>query len=239
VTKRTAATNKERAMREKLRELVERGVEGESVTARHKLERLESRFDFEAVSADEGPDLFSGRVSSTPGKARALKLKGLSSEVACYIKWALHAAFGVETSLRHEANGAVAVLVEASKTSLPTLNHVAEVIQRNFETLWSQFSGFPGASERDAKMFLLGLYDGMMDDRRAAGEPLPHRAPKKPPGRRKAKAKSGPVPAAHGLSIHPYETALDLGKKIRLSVPLEAIADELMNKETVARLGAA
>lgn len=231
------ATAKEHATREKLRELVKRGVAGESAAAQHKLDRLEGRFDFSGKLEEKVPDLFSGLVSPTPGKSRALKLKGLSSEVACYVKWALQAAFSVDTSLRNQPDGTVSVLVEATKESLPTLNHVAGVIQQNFETLWSQFLGLPSASEREAKMFLLGLYDGMMDDRCAAGTSLPQQAPKKTGRRRNAKAKPVSVLAAPGLSIHPYEVALDLGKKIRLSVPLEAIGRELAERESVARLG--
>jgi hypothetical protein len=69
----------------------------------------------------------------------------------------------------------------------------------------------------------MGLYDGMMNEARDAGQRLPGRAP----ARKRPKAKRAAVPPDSGLHIHPYTVALGLGKKIRFSVPLEQITAEL------------
>ena len=69
----------------------------------------------------------------------------------------------------------------------------------------------------------MGLYDGMMNETRNAGQRLPSRPglAKRQRGRRLA------VPRAAGLHVHPYTLALGLGKQIRFSAPVEEIAAEL------------
>lgn len=69
----------------------------------------------------------------------------------------------------------------------------------------------------------MGLYDGMMSETRKIGERLPSR-----PGVTKVhKGKKRFVPCVSGLHVHPYTTAVSLGKQIRFSVPLEQVSDEL------------
>jgi hypothetical protein len=77
----------------------------------------------------------------------------------------------------------------------------------------------------------MGLYDGMMNEQRNAGQRLPSRA--RMAKTRKAKKKLVThAPTSPGLHIHPYTVALSLGKQIRFSAPLEQITAEL---EAVAK----
>ena len=76
-------------------------------------------------------------------------------------------------------------------------------------------------SVADRSAFLMGLYDGMMNETRSAGQRLPgrfHRAKK-----RSARKSSD----AAGVNVHPYAIAVGLGKQIRFSAPLEQITAEL------------
>ncbi len=69
----------------------------------------------------------------------------------------------------------------------------------------------------------MGLYDGMMNETRNAGQPLPSRLglARRQRGRKRA------APLAAGLHVHPYTLAVGLGKQIRFSAPVEEIAAEL------------
>ena len=69
----------------------------------------------------------------------------------------------------------------------------------------------------------MGLYDGMMNETRNAGQPLPSRPglTKRQRGRKRA------APRAAGLHVHPYTLAVGLGKQIRFSAPVEEIVAEL------------
>lgn len=232
------ATIAARTLRDKLRQLAERGIDGEAESARKKLARLEARYDFDAAPEMDEINLFAGFTARrSSGKAKVLKTtNGCSSDIASFIKWALRSAFNIEGALQIKPDGNIALVVEADSESVPTLNRIAGVIRSSFEALWAQFALLPGATERDAKTFLLGLYDGMMDDARAAGTPLPARTPQK---KAKGRARKNAVAHVPGLAIHPYTVALDLGRKIRLSVPIGAIVEELGEQERIARLNAA
>jgi len=76
--------------------------------------------------------------------------------------------------------------------------------------------------------FVMGLYDGMMNETRNAGQRLPSR----PGSKKMRKGKKHAVTHAPDLHIHPYTVALSLGKQIRFSAPLDQITAEL---QAVAR----
>jgi hypothetical protein len=73
------------------------------------------------------------------------------------------------------------------------------------------------------------------DGRRAGGWLAPCTAHART-GQGEAKVEKASAAHAPGLSIHPYTIALDLGKKIRFSVPIGEIVAELSEKERTARL---
>jgi hypothetical protein len=78
-------------------------------------------------------------------------------------------------------------------------------------------------SADDRGVFVRGLYDGMMNETRNTGQPLPSR-----PGlRKRQKGRKGAAPRAAGLHVHPYTLAVGLGKQIRFSAPVEEVAAEL------------
>ncbi len=78
----------------------------------------------------------------------------------------------------------------------------------------------------------MGLYDGMMNNPRVMGQPLPNRPGLRKKGRVKKSAGSPPA----SLHFHPYTLALGLGRQIRYSVPLQDIAAEF-DSLTQRRLG--
>jgi len=84
-------------------------------------------------------------------------------------------------------------------------------------------SAVEGVSVNDRGVFVMGLYDGMMNEARNVGQRLPSRARVT----KMRKAKKHAVTHARGLHIHPYTVALSLGKQIRFSAPLEQITAEL------------
>ena len=75
----------------------------------------------------------------------------------------------------------------------------------------------------DRGIFVRGLYDGMMNEARGAGQRLPSR----PVAQKTSKAKKRAATNASNLHIHPYTVAVSLGKHIRFSAPLEQITAEL------------
>jgi hypothetical protein len=114
-------------------------------------------------------------------------------------------------------------LAEAASGTAKRLARIAEHIAHSFRTLIAKFSVLDGVSVTDRRVFIMGLYDGMMNELRDAGQPLPSR-----PGlKKRARAKKRALSPATGLHIHPYTLALALGRQIRISVPLEEITAEL------------
>jgi hypothetical protein len=90
--------------------------------------------------------------------------------------------------------------------------------------LLDKLSKLNGVTTSDRKLFVRGLYDGMMNDGRGIGEPLPSRVAAQV---KRTKAKKGSVASPPGLASHPYTVALSLGKQIRFATPLEEITAEL------------
>ena len=93
-----------------------------------------------------------------------------------------------------------------------------------------RFSVVEGVSPADRGVFIMGLYDGMMNETREVGQPLPSR----PGAARSRKGRKPAVPRAASLHIHPYTLAVGLGRQIRFSAPLDQIAAEL---DTAMRKG--
>jgi len=212
------ATAKARALLKKLQALAERGIGGEKAAAQKKLARLKARLDFTAPDPAETPDLFLGTFKRST-KARWIHSFGrLDFDVANSVKWAIESATKIPCVYRDGD-----LLAEATPGTANRLAEVATHIARSFRALLDQFSAVDGVSPEDRGVFVMGLYDGMMNEVRNIGQRLPSRpGPKKLPGRRKRPATLGT-----GLHVHPYTVALSLGKQIRFSAPLEQIAAEL------------
>ena len=112
------------------------------------------------------------------------------------------------------------LLAEAAPGTANKLAKVALHITQSFQTLLDKLSKLNGVTTSDRTLFVRGLYDGMMNDGRGIGEPLPARAAAHV---KRTKAKKGAVAPPPGLAIHPYTVALSLGQQIRFATPLEEI----------------
>jgi hypothetical protein len=212
------ANSKARALLKKLLALAERGIDGEKASAQRKIRRLKARFDFSAPEPAETPDLFSGsfRRSDT---ARPIYTFGPNEfEVANAVKWAIESAIRIQCVYRDRE-----LLAEASPATARRLGEIALHIASSFRALLGKFNAVGGVGADDRGVFVMGLYDGMMNDTRNSGQPLPSRPglAKRQRGRKRAVSRTA------GLHIHPYTLAVGLGKQIRFSAPVEEIAAEL------------
>ncbi len=99
-----------------------------------------------------------------------------------------------------------------------------EHISQSFRALVAKYNAVNGVSVADRGVFIMGLYDGMMNDLRDVGQRLPSRPGL---GRRRGRVKRPAVSPAMGLHLHPYSLALGLGRQVRFSVPLQDITAEL------------
>jgi hypothetical protein len=205
-------------MLRKLEALAERGVEGERLAAQRKIARLKARFDFDAPDPAETPDLFHGTFKRSSKARWICSFPPAEFDVANQVKWAIESATGVHCLYRN-----CDLLAEAAPSTANRLAGIAEHISQSFRALVAKFSVLDGVSVADRGVFIMGLYDGMMNDPREVGQPLPGR-----PGKRKrGRLKQPPASPATGLHLHPYALAVSLGRQIRFSVPLEEIAAEL------------
>jgi len=202
----------------KLQALAERGVGGERDVARRKLARLEARFDFTGGDAAEPPDLFSGSFTHS-SKARAIcSFRSDETALASSVKWAIESVTRVRCLHR-----GVELLAEVTPATARRLREIAEHIAQSFRLLMERFWSLEGVTAADRRAFLMGLYDGMMNEMRAPGQRLPRRSSATP--RRRGRSPSATTAA--GVQAHPYSIAVGLGRQIRFSVPLEQIAAEL------------
>lgn len=230
------ANTKARLLREKLLALIARGVGGEADSAKRKLARLERAYDFTAPNPDGG-DLFADALEGIAymhrGNDRALAETFADSELACFVKWAIQAAYGIEGKLKENPDRTFTLIVEAAAESMKTMNFIARTLHNAFRDLLAQFLALPGASTRDGRLFIRAVYDGCLNDEKAAGERLPSPvAAKVRKGRRRSLA------VAPALAVHPYSIGLEMGRRVRLRIPIEQIAGDLKNREEVARLAA-
>lgn len=236
----TPANTKAHILREKLKALVDRGIAGEQASAARKLKRLEAKYDFGAANPDGG-DLFADALKKFGdptgcywqhrGNERPLAEVFADSEIASFVKYALLNAYRIEGKIRENQDRTFTVIVEAAKESMKTLNFVARTLHNAFRALLAAFLTLPGASQRDARLFIRAVYDGCLNDEKQPGERLPERAPvKMPKGRKRA------LVVAPALAIHPYSVGLEMGRKVRLSIPLDQIAGDLKEADRIARL---
>ena len=205
-------------MLKKLLALAERGIDGEKASARRKIRRLKGRFDFSAPDPAETPDLFSGSFKRS-ATARPIYSFGPNEfEVANAVKWAIESATRIQCVYRGRE-----LLAEASSATARRLQEIALHIASSFRTLLDKFSAVGGVSGDDRGVFVMGLYDGMMNETRNTGQPLPSRPGlgKRQRGRKRA------APRAGGLHVHPYTLAVGLGKQIRFFAPVEAGSSDL------------
>ena len=205
-------------MLEKLQALAERGIDGERTSAQRKIARLKARFDFGGPDFAATPDLFLGNFKHSTTARSICTFGGDEFDVANSVKWAIESATKIRCVFRHGE-----LLAEATPATARRLTEIGTHIAHSFRTLLHQFSAIDGVSVEDRGVFVMGLYDGMMNETRKVGQRLPNRAKatKMPRGKKR------PAAPAPGLHIHPYTVALGLGKQIRFSAPLEQIAGEL------------
>lgn len=210
------ATTKARALLAKLQALAERGVNGEQESAKRKLARLRATYDFSAPDP-EGPDLFAGQFQRATEAARVAVFSTGDFDIANSVKWAIEQAAKIPCLFRQGE-----LYAQATPATATRLHGIASVVADNFAKLWAQYRATPGSNPADRGNFILGLYEGMMNEERH-NERLPARlaATRSPKAKRKA------IGHAPGLSLHPYTVAAALGKRIRFCVPLDDIAGEL------------
>jgi hypothetical protein len=212
------ANSKARALLKKLQALAEQGIDGEKLSAQKKIARLKARFDFSGADPSETPDLFLGNFKRS-SKARLIySFRSNEFDVANSVKWAIESATTIPCVYRGGD-----LMAEVTVSTAHRLTEIAAHIAHSFRALLDKFSAVDGVSVSDRGVFVMGLYDGMMNEVRNVGQRLPSRASltKLPKGKKRA------APHATNLHIHPYTLALSLGKQIRFSAPLEQIVAEL------------
>lgn len=221
---KTAATQKDRFMRLKLKSLADAGVNGEKTNALEALAKLEARLDFDAAIEEDAGDLFAG-IHITPcrsGESHCLlEFEPQDSDIAAFVKWTLENRFSIRGSFRAIDNRQT-IWIEARAFDMPALVKLAEGIRSDFAKLWDDFRQLTASTAGARKPFVMGLYDGLMNETRPAGQMLPP-VRVAPLGKAKRKA----VAAAPGVAIHPYSIALDLGHRIRVSTPVTTVAREM------------
>mgnify|MGYP003517036258 CR=1 FL=1 len=229
------ATIEQFELREKLQRLATDGVGGEAESARARLARLESRCDFSVAILRAG-DIFTDAAAVLPNRMDCHPV-GIALRVdephASFVKWAIDEGFKIESRWRTRPDGTGELCACVLARSIPNVAKAAAHIAESFGALWKTFRALPGATDADCRSFMLGLYDGMIGTARKAGEKLPPKAAqtvKAKKGRKKA------VAIAPGLSIHPYEVAVPLGERVRMSAPLADLEHELQDAEARARI---
>ena len=212
------ANLKARILLKKLQALAERGIGGEKIAAQKKLARLKAGLDFTAPDPAEASDLFAGRFARATKAIRIWSFDAHELDVANAVKWAIESATRIACLYR---NGDL--LAKASPSTASRLKEIAVYIAGSFRRLLDEFRAVDGVNANDRNVFVMGLYDGMMNEMRDVGQRLPSRAN----AAKTRKAKKSAVTQAGGLHVHPYTVGLSLGKQIRFSAPLEQIVAEL------------
>ncbi len=205
-------------MLRKLQALAERGVDGEKLAAQRKIERLKARFNFATPCAEETPDLFQGTFKRSSKAKWIYSFPRAEVDIANAVKWAIESGTGIHCLYRD-----CDLLAEGAASTANRLARMAEHVSQSFQALAARFSAANGVSPADRRVFVMGLYDGMMNDVRNAGQPLPGN-----PGlKRRGRVRKPALNPSTGLHLHPYTLAVGLGRQIRFSVPLPEIAAEL------------
>ena len=211
------ATERARALLEKLQALADRGIDGERSSAQSKIARLKARYDFGGPSTIAANDLFFGSFKRAKKARLIYSFAPTEFDVASSVKWAIESATKIPCIFRDGK-----LLTEATAPTARRLVEIAEHIAGSFRALLAKL-GATDLSISDRAAFVMGLYDGMMNETRSAGHQLPSRAPVKRKGRRKAAEVAG----SGSLHVHPYTLAVPLGRQIRFSAPVEQITAEL------------
>jgi hypothetical protein len=212
------ATAKARALFEKLQALAERGIDGERTAAQKKIERLKARFDFSGTRPAETPNLFSGSFQRARKARLIYSFTPAEFDVANSVKWAIESATKIPCIYRDGE-----LLTEATAATARRLKEIADHIACSFRALLTKLSGLDGLTGSDRAAFVMGLYDGMMNEARSVGQRLPGGAPLT----HKRKGKKAQAARSSTLHVHPYSLAVNLGKQIRFSAPVEQITAEL------------
>jgi hypothetical protein len=202
------ANTKARALLGKLERLADPangGTPGEIAAAKRKLQRLKDRFDFTAPAPGETMDIFAGLKwkGNIRRAAHVHTFQPADFDVASSVKWAIETATGIPCAFRGGD-----LLAEATPGMANKLAKVALHITQNFQTLLDKLGRLNGVTASDRKLFVRGLYDGMMNDGRGIGESLPARAAVHV---KRTKAKKGAVAQPPGLAIHPYTVSVEPG----------------------------
>jgi hypothetical protein len=212
------ANVKARALLKKLQALAEQGIDGEKISAQNKIARLKARFNFTMPDPAETPDLFSGNFRHSTTARRIYSFGRNEFDVANSVKWAIESATKLPCLYLDGE-----LLTEETSSTANRLTEIADHIARSFRVLIEKFSAVDGVSVTHRGVFIIGLYDGMMNEVRDVGQLLPSRSRLK----KMPKAKKRGVTCSPGLHIPPYTVAVNLGKKNRFSAPLEQITAEL------------
>jgi hypothetical protein len=215
---RKPANRRVRLLRSKLEALAAVGIGGEKTNAQAKLDKLLARYDFTAP-AIEIKDMFRGTFTPSPVARYLVAFDRADQDIAAAMKWAIENATQLQATFRGDQ-----VWVEADTACLPTLANIALRIREGCRALWDRFATVPGVLPADRALFLRGIYDGMMNDGRAAGERLPARHV---PSVRPTRTRKNALAAAPGLRVHPYTLALDLGRQLRFEAPVTDILGSL------------
>jgi len=214
--------------REKLRQMAERGTKHEAVVAREKLANLESKYDFLAPVASSGADdLFTlgAQIKMDRRKnAVILEVAAADEEVGNFVKWAFLNRFGIDSHWDKKKPGQSILRAGLEKQSATTLRPVAKQILTQFNFLWSQYSENGTARLIQRRPFFCGLYDGMVEEPRVAGERIPMVSGLKKKKGRQRKVKTD---ASVVVETHPYETGLVLGGMIRAKLPVPELTQQL------------
>ena len=204
--------------------MVERGTRHERDVAAAKLAKLEARYDFSAVSGEPPEDLFQTCGNIYAGCEDAVPVISIlagDEEIGSYVKWAFLHKFGVDSYWKGTKSGASTLHANVDKTAADSLRAVAKIILSRFKHLWTQYSERNTLRAEQRKPFYCGLYDGMMQSPRSAGEKVPMFSG---PRRKKKKEKRE---VAFSVENHPYEIGIALGGMIRMNTPLRTLSSQL------------
>ena len=212
------ASNRTRALLAKLQALAATpGTEDEGKAAQAKVEKLQKRYDFSQVDVSKD-DIFAGKFSPSPMAVGVFKFNG-DCVIANAVKWAIEASTGIQCAWNGEE-----LRAQAAPSSAARLADIALSVSESFRELWNQFAKALGVNPADRGVFVMGLYDGMMDEIKPAL--LPGRSAKPV---RAARAKKKAVASPGGIALHPYSVAVDCGRQVRFSTPWNVIAADLEN----------
>ena len=214
--------------RNSLREMVERGTRHEAVVAAAKLAALEERYDFSGKVVSETPtdDLFSTFTGGGIGGGTSRSIISIPTEdeeIGNFVKWAFLHKFALESHWDKNKPGSSVLMASIEKSAADSPRSVAKVILAQFKGLWLEYSKKNTLRLNQRRPFFCGLYDGMMETPRTAGERIPMVSGVRKPKRGKKPSTS----TASDMDAHPYEIGLTLGAMIRTNLPLSSLKTQL------------